>query len=161
MPPRCCTTTIISLYHFFLCLRLHRAQTSCPLCLPVHLGLGFSAGTRSLQLCPAVPGGAPGAGVPRQVALGLRRSGPAGSKERGLRKDGFHPGNRGKQALSALKLLAASVASAFVPSGGSHAALAGTARGGGRAVGCTPPGRSRGLCLSICNITANRHGRRI
>lgn len=123
---------------------------------------------RREPLPPAVPGAAPPPGPVRGVpgsecppAGGTRAPPAAATREaagrragrrqgRGVRKHVLRPWDRGKRALSVLKLLAASVVSAIVSSRGSHAALPGTARGGcaaggcGGAARCTPPSRSRG-----------------
>lgn len=92
----------------------------------------WAAVFRRESLCPAVPAAASppepapralGAGVPRQVALGLRRAGR--QRGRGVCESVFHPRERGEAALSLLRLLAAPAGSASVSLRGSHAALPG------------------------------------
>lgn len=131
---------------------------------PFSSGWDFPPGptvSSGVQLCQPLPlrseSPAGGTRAPPPV-LPLR---PGRQQGRGGCKHGFYRWGRGKEALSVFKLLAASVVSAFVSFRGRQPRDSPRGLCSRRAARCTPPGRSQGLCLSICNITANRHGRRI
>lgn len=128
--------------------------------------------------CPAVPSCAPprgrfgsdataGAASPAGGTRALPPA-PAGCGAPGCQaKDGafackhrFHPWDRGGRGLSVLKSAAAAGVSAAVLSR-NHGCRVRSRDGGGCEVQPPLPGKNRGRWLSVCNITANRHGTRI
>lgn len=153
-------------HHLFIPPRTSR----CSLQLHMPLRLGFSCRTHcpAASSCAQLPpssGALSPAGGTRALPLAPADCGaqcwPANDRAFAC-KHLFHLRDRGKRVLSMPKSSVASVVSPFMPSipnsclsrGGRTAATV-------RAERDIPHGKRTGWCLSIRNITANRHGTRI